>query len=370
MRISRILISLIFLLVVGFAVLEGGGIAWFATHPMTKDAESSADYIIEVKRGMSPREIARQLEQGGVVSSARQLFWVGRLTGKWQSIKAGEYKVSARMTPIEVLQVIASGVSVAHPFTVREGENLYEIAAGLESRAFGTRATYVALCKDESFIRSVWTSLGFEGALPPTLEGYLFPDTYHFNKTMTPQEILKKMVRRFSSEWGQAQQERASRFGMSRHQVLTLASMIEKETGAGHERPLISSVFHNRLKKRMRLQSDPTTIYGIWEQYQGNIRKSDLQTQNPYNTYWVPALPAGPIGNPGREAIEAALSPEPSEYLYFVSHNDGTHEFTRTYEDHLSAVRKFQLDRNAREGKSWRDLNKKSKAVTPVQVTR
>src|SRR6185312_975952 len=140
--------------------------------------------------------------------------------------------------------------------------------------------------------------------------------------------------------------------------------IIEKETGAPQERPMISSVFHNRLRKRMKLQSDPTTIYGIWKRYDGNIHKSDLSTQNPYNTYFVPALPVGPISNPGREAIRAALNPATSDYLYFVSHNDGTHEFSTTYENHTKAVKKFQLDAKARAGKSWRDLYKKNQALS------
>lgn len=152
---------------------------------------------------------------------------------------------------------------------------------------------------------------------------------------------------------------------MSRYEVLTLASMIEKETGAPQERPVISSVFHNRLTRKMKLQSDPTTIYGIWDHFDGNLHKADMASDTPYNTYVVPALPLGPISNPGKASIQAALYPASTEYLYFVSHNDGTHEFTRTYEDHLSAVRKFQLDPKAREGKSWRDLAKRSEKGSP-----
>ena len=152
---------------------------------------------------------------------------------------------------------------------------------------------------------------------------------------------------------------------MSRHQVVTLASIVEKETGATSERPLISSIFHNRLRKHMRLQSDPTTIYGMWDRYAGKIHKSDLSTFSVYNTYTIPALPVGPIANPGKEAIHAALYPAQSDYLFFVSHNDGTHEFTRSYGEHTRAVGKFQLDPKAREGKSWRDLKKPKLKAQP-----
>jgi UPF0755 protein len=146
--------------------------------------------------------------------------------------------------------------------------------------------------------------------------------------------------------------------GLSRREVIILASVVEKETGAGFERPMIASVFYNRLKKKMRLQSDPTTIYGIWENYSGNLRRSDLLQKTPYNTYAIPALPAGPISNPNPESIKAVLYPAETEYLYFVSKNDGTHIFSKTYAEHAAHVRETQLDPKAREGKSWRDLGK------------
>src|SRR5262249_52424466 len=160
--------------------------------------------------------------------------------------------------------------------------------------------------------------------LPPTLEGYLYPETYNFNKTQTVEDMIRQMVKKFFAEWTPEKSLQARQLGLNMHQAITLASIIEKETGAQAERPLISSVFHNRLKKRMKLQSDPTTIYGIWDRYDGNLHKADLSSENAYNTYFVAALPIGPIGNPGREAIEAALNPAASDYLFFVSHNDGT----------------------------------------------
>jgi UPF0755 protein len=143
---------------------------------------------------------------------------------------------------------------------------------------------------------------------------------------------------------------------LNRHQVFILASVVEKETGAKFERPMIAGVFTNRLKKRMRLQSDPTTVYGIWSRYTGNIRKADLLELTPYNTYKIPALPLGPIANPSFEAIQAVLSPAQHDFLYFVSKNDGTHIFSKTYQDHEKAVDDYQRNAKARQGKSWRDL--------------
>jgi UPF0755 protein len=175
---------------------------------------------------------------------------------------------------------------------------------------------------------------------------------------MLPEDMIRQMVRKFLSVWTPEVETQAKLLGFNQLQAVTLASMIEKETGAPQERPMISSVFHNRLRKKMRLQSDPTTIYGMWETYAGNIHRSDLLTPTPYNTYTVPGLPLGPIGNPGREALQAALNPSESNYIFFVSHNDGTHEFTSSLQDHNAAVRTFQMDPNARKGKSWRDLKK------------
>jgi UPF0755 protein len=280
-------------------------------------------------------------------------------------MKAGEYQVSASMTPIQILGVVTSGISLSHPITIREGDNLYEVADLLDSEHLAPKSEILRLGKDSDWVQSQLGESESTSKARLTLEGYLFPDTYNLNKTQTPEEILKLMIRRFKTVWIPEYSKRASELGMTRHQVLILASMIEKETGATEERPRISSVFHNRLQKKMKLQSDPTTIYGIWERFDGNLHKADLLEPTPYNTYTVAALPAGPISNPGKAAIEAALNPLETEDLFFVSHNDGTHEFTRNFEAHQAAVRKFQLDRKAREGKSWRNL-KAAASGTPT----
>lgn len=192
-----------------------------------------------------------------------------------------------------------------------------------------------------------------------SLEGYLFPETYNYTKYTSLDELIRAMVSRFQAVYRDVSKDYKG--PLSRYQVVTLASVIEKETGAPQERELISSVFHNRLKKGMRIQSDPTIIYGYWVETGEplrNIRKSDIRRPTPYNTYTVKALPIGPVANPGREALRAAMFPADSEYFYFVSRNDGTHIFTTNYKDHLQAVKDYQLNRSAREGKSWRDLSK------------
>jgi UPF0755 protein len=332
----------------------GGGLALFAVGAGPGDGQP---VVIEVTRGQSPREVARILAEKQIIADAEDFRRLGRLTGSWGKLKAGEYQVSSRMSPLQIFEVLQSGISVGQPLTVREGENSYEIAKKLEQLRPGSGAEFLRLVKDPVLI----------AALDPgahSLEGYLFPDTYSISRNMPVAEIVRVMTKHFENIWEPTWTERARVLGLSRHQVMTLASIIEKETGAAHERPLISSVIHNRLKKRMRLQMDSTTIYGMWTRYDGNIRRSDLLTPSPYNTYTVAALPVGPIGNPGKESIQAALFPAETTYLYFVSHNDGTQEFTSTLAEHNAAVRKYQIDPAARKGKSWRDLTKRPTSAT------
>ena len=186
-----------------------------------------------------------------------------------------------------------------------------------------------------------------------TLEGYLYPDTYLFTRNTPALEVLKIMVAQFRIK---VKKLDFSNTTLDLHSIITLASIVEKETGAKHERARIAGVFHNRLKKKMRLQSDPTTIYGVYETFGGNLRKSHLLQVTPYNTYKISGLPKGPISNPGLLSIKAALFPENHKHLFFVSKNDGTHIFTSTYKEHLKAVKFWQQTRRNRLGKSWRDL--------------
>jgi UPF0755 protein len=360
----RRLFALLFLAFVAGATLLAGRTVIFAFTPARPGATADAAVVIEIRKGQPQPEIARLLAERGVVSDAGAFIRLGRWTRRWRRLKAGEYRVSPAQTPWQVFDTLSSGISIPHPVTVREGENMYEIAAEIEALELAPRARILELCRDPRFI----ASLPFEGAPPPTLEGYLFPDTYHFNRALAPENMLRQMVRHFRQVWGPEQDRRARELGLTRHQAVTLASMIEKETGASQDRPLISSVFHNRLRKHMRLQSDPTTIYGIWERYAGNLKKSDLLTDTPWNTYTIPGLPVGPIGNPGRAAIEAALAPAPTDYLYFVSQNDGTTRFSSTLEAHNSAVKTYQMNPRARAGKSWRDqVRREKQAPAPVK---
>ncbi len=334
-----------------FSLLAGSGATtYWATTPSSLPPREA---IVLIRKGRTAVSVLQELETAGAVPSARAIHFLGRLTRSWPRMKVGEYLIQSQMTPWQVIQALCSGDSILHPVTLRDGQNMYELADELDRLGFYPRAEVLERLKAKD-----WTEkLASRDA--PSLEGFLFPDTYQLTRVMSVDEIIQFLVRRFEKAWLPEWGDRAQELGMSRYQIVTLASMIEKETGAAEERPRISSVFHNRLKKRMPLQSDPTTIYGIWERWKGNLRHSDLIEKTPWNTYAIQALPAGPIGNPGSEALQAALYPAQTDSLYFVSRNDGTHEFTPSYELHLAAVRKYQLDARARAGKSWRDLKKK-----------
>ena len=339
-------------ILIGAALWVGGSFLLFQSTPVSVVEAPKRELVLLISRGTTPNEISKSLYEYGIISDARKFFWVGKLEKRWNRIKAGEYRIDSSMAPTQIFQILESGVSITYPVTIQEGDNIFEISKKLSATGLVSKDEILARVRDRKLIAEIAPS----GA--SSLEGYLFPDTYHITRLQTPDDLIRMMTRRFKEIWTSEMDQQAAALGMTKHEVVTLASIIEKETGAANERPRISSVFHNRLKKRMRLQSDPTTIYGIYERYTGNLKTADLRTYTPYNTYSIPALPIGPIGNPGAEALNAALSPDRTDYLFFVSHNDGTHEFTRSYSEHLAAVRKFQLDPNARKGKSWRDLRR------------
>jgi peptidoglycan lytic transglycosylase G len=312
------------------------GLVWnildYAARPSGEDISEKSFTVLP---GQSFKTIAGGLMTADIVIDTRKFMLFARLKGYDKRIKAGEYRLSPALSPKQVLEIMVSGKVALHRITIPEGYNLNQIA-GLVSKSGLTDAS--------AFIRSATKSGTARslGVAADTLEGYLFPDTYHFPRGLHPDEIAGTMLNRFREIFSKEWQERADRMNMSMHQVVTLASIIEKETGAAFERPLIASVFHNRLAKGMRLSSDPTVIYGIPD-FRGNLTRKHLSTPTPYNTYLRKGLPPGPIANPGVASLEAALYPAETEYLYFVSKKDGTHQFSTNLREHNQAVRKYQL---------------------------
>lgn len=300
----------------------------------TPASHDSSVKVVYVQKGTSFRVVASNLEKAGVVKDSDSLVWAASLLGAYKKIKAGEYEFMATMTPMEVLEVLIKGRVKRHLVTIPEGYNIREVALVMGAAGLADPDEFAGRAYDARLV----ASLGLEGE---TLEGYLFPDTYEFTKGMSTDEMIGRMVEKFKAVYFPDYNEQAKKNGLSMRKVLTLASIIEKETGAPEERPLISAVFRNRLKKGIKLQSDPTVIYGI-KGFDGNLTRAHLVTRTPYNTYAVYGLPPGPIANPGKESIAAALNPAKEDYLYFVSRNDGTHFFSKSLKEHNNAVNRFQ----------------------------
>ncbi|VEN74585.1 Endolytic murein transglycosylase [Candidatus Desulfarcum epimagneticum] len=296
--------------------------------------------ILVVEPGRDFGSAVSEMARRGIVKRPLAFKALAFLKGDDKQIKAGEYALGPSMTPSFILGELVRGRGLLRRLTIPEGQNMRQIAS-LAARA--------GVCGEKEFMdAAVNPSLAAEmGVDAETFEGYLFPDTYFFPRDTAPAALIAAMVRRFRSVFSPEWEERARSLGFSVHQVVTLASIIEKETGAAPERPVISSVFHNRLKKNMRLESDPTVIYGIRD-FDGNLTRRHLKEPAPHNTYVIRGLPPGPIASPGLESLRAALYPADTDFLFFVSKNDGFHQFSATLREHEKAVFKHQKRRRRR----------------------
>ncbi len=299
---------------------------------------------ILIKKGSPLTGISSKLKEEGIIRNEAAFVGMATLLGKKREIKAGEYQFHTRMHPWEVLNILASGQVKRHLVTIVEGSTLDQIAQLLEDLGFFEKELFLEKASSPALILSLGLPYSVRRKPPSTVEGYLFPDTYHLLREMSPEEVIQIMIQQFHRVFNKDLVRRASQIGLSQREAVILASMIEKETSLPEEKPLISAVFHNRLKRRMPLQSDPTVIYGI-RKFNGNLTRADLQRPSPWNTYLVPGLPPAPICNPGKESLLAALYPAPVPYLYFVSRNDGSHQFSTTLEEHNQAVSKYQRTR-------------------------
>jgi UPF0755 protein len=323
------------LVLFGFFLFLGGLLSW---HLFVPTSGTSPLKIIQIKKGMPLKQISEVLRQEGVIRNKQFFIVMTALLGKKTKLKAGEYEFSRSMSPLEVLDTLVKGQVKQHMVTVPEGYTLSQIAQLLEDSGIAQREGFIEKATSPAFIRS----LGLSASTTSTLEGFLFPETYHFIKEMNPEEVIRIMVLQFKKVFSQDLSHEASQLGLSEQDAIILASIIEKETSLPEEKPLISAVFHNRLKKRIPLQSDPTVIYGI-KDFNGNLTRNDLVRPAAHNTYVRIGLPPTPICNPGKGSIDAALHPAPVPYLYFVSKNDGAHFFSSEIEDHNRAVLRFQI---------------------------
>ena len=304
----------------------------------TPPAGDGAMKSIEIPSGTSFAQVASLLEREGIIAGSERFRWLAWLKRVEKEIKAGDYTFNTAMRPSAVLQMLVEGRYKTITVTIPEGFTVAQIAQVLQKNGLGDKEHFLNCASDPLFVHS----LGIKG---DSLEGFLFPDTYKVRKGMAEELILREMVSRFHDVFSGEYIERLQELDLSREEVVTLASIIEKETSDTSERYLIAAVFHNRLKRGMLLQSDPTVIYGL-KDFNGNLTKDDLKTSSPYNTYLMKGLPPRPIANPGEESIKAALYPSPEKYLYFVSKNNGTHHFSTTLGEHNRAVDRYQRKRN------------------------
>jgi UPF0755 protein len=306
----------------------------YANQPVSTEKSQEKTHII-VEQGLDLVKIANLLEEKGLVVSSLKFRLIARIYGLDKRIQAGEYLLSPDMTPTQIIDIITKGRVYLHRIVIPEGFNLKQIADVVEEAGFAEADSFLQATRDPNLLARF-------NIKADSLEGYLFPDTYLFAKGTTTEKILATMIGHFRQQFKPQWEERAKELGFTVHEIVTLASIIEKETGNPAERKTISSVFHNRLKKKMRLETDPTVIYGI-KDYDGNITRKHLKTWTPYNTYMIRGLPPGPIASPGAASLEAALYPEKTDYLFFVSKKDTTHHFSKTVKEHNRAVRKYQL---------------------------
>jgi UPF0755 protein len=327
--------------VIAVAVLAGIGLAcwlaWFAFKPV---ALVSTPLEFSIAPGLGLKACAQQMRQAGVGFAPWQFSLLGRLAGRAGNIKAGSYEVSEGITPWELLNKLTRGDVTEAEIVFVEGRTFRQMRAALDAHPH-VRHDTLGLGDQEVLARI--------GAAETHPEGLFFPDTYLFPKSSSDLNILRRayraMQRRLAAEW--AERDPATPYSTP-YQALVMASIVEKETGLGEDRPLVAAVFVNRLRRGMLLQTDPTVIYGLGDLFDGNLRKRDLGADTPYNTYVRPGLPPTPIAMPGQASLQAALRPPASDMLYFVARGDGSSAFSRSLEEHNRAVAKFQKRKGER----------------------
>lgn len=313
--------------------------AWLAWQVLTPtEALEAGSRGVEIPAHAGLVSIAGTLHRADVVRSPAGFMLLSVVRGSARRLKAGEYEVERGTSTLGVLRLLETGRVKQHAVLHPEGATVAELARALEAARLARADDIARLARDAAFLRR----LDVGG---PSVEGYLFPDTYQLVRGMTPEEILTRMVQRLRTKLGPDVAARARARGLNVHQLLTLASIIEREAIAPEEMPLISAVFWNRLKLDMPLQADPTVQYALGKERRA-LTRADLQLDHPFNTYRYQGLPPGPIASPGLKAIEAALAPAQVKYLYFVAMDDRRHQFSITAEQHHAAVARYRLARD------------------------
>ena len=332
----RFVYFLMFLILVAVGV--GAGVIYQRALAPYK-GYSAPEQFVDVPQGSGAPEIGRRLVEAGVIRDLLTFDVALWQSGQARRLQAGEYRFDRAMTPAEVLDKIGRGDVYEHRVTFPEGLVIPEMAAIYEEKGLGTAVSFVEAAKDSSLVTAY-----DPGARD--LEGYLFPETYSLPRGTSASRLVRLMVDRFEHNFPPELRQAALARGLTVHQAVVLASLVEKETARDDERPLVAAVYLNRLAKGMPMQCDPTVIYALRKagKYTGNLTREGLDFDSPYNTYRYPGLPPGPIAAPGRPSLEAAAKPAQVDYLYFVSRNDGSHVFASTLDEHNRNVQKYQVE--------------------------
>ena len=328
------------LLIVFMALVLGAGGWWIYSQVVEPyRGYTEPEVFVDIPAGSSTAAIANRLVEAGVVRDARTFQVALWISGRSRSLRAGEYRFEAPLHALDVIDKIARGDVYRRRLTFREGLTIDEMAQVFEERGFGAAGDFRKAAENASLIQDL-----DPGA--PDLEGYLFPETYALPRGTSAAAVVAQMVDAFKNALTPEIRSQATAAGLTIRQLVTLASLVEKETGTPSERPLVAAVYANRLRIRMGMQADPTVIYALQKagKYTGNLRRDDLQFDSPYNTYRYPGLPPGPIAAPGKASLEAAAKPADVDYLYFVSKNDGSHVFASTLAEHNRNVFTWQVD--------------------------
>ncbi|MDA8431009.1 MAG: endolytic transglycosylase MltG [Geobacteraceae bacterium] len=308
-------------------------LVWYLICLFVPPGDGSKVRVISFPSGSGIRKLANELKAGGIIRSSWHFILVTRLRGQAHRLKAGDYRFNDAMTPAMILRKLVAGDVDFRRFALPEGYSIYQAAELLDQKGYFNKTSFLEKCRDTALLRRL-------GLHEPTAEGYLYPATYNLARNGNEEQLIGQMVAQFKKKYAELTRGTGGVSGLSRHQIVTMASLIEKEAVSPEEKPLIASVFYNRLRIGMPLQSDPTAVYGV-RAFGGKVSKADIERRSPYNTYLIKGLPPGPIGNPGIEAIQAALHPACTPYLYFVARQDGTHQFSCSLEEHNRAVSRY-----------------------------
>ena len=337
----KIIIKILLLIIIIISIIIGYNFYKFKEFSTKSLNNEGVLKTIIIPNGSGPQTISNILTKSGIIENTKWFYYYLRWQTKNRGLaKAGEYEVASKFSPKQIVDILISGKIKLISITIPEGYNMFEIADLLESSNITKKQLFLNLVQNKQYI----SNLGVEA---DSLDGYLFPETYKFAKNSSAKTVVEKMFKSYKQIFNKFIKHKLAKFNMSENTVLALASLIEKESAVSNERTMISGVFHNRVKKKMKIQSDPTIIYSILLErgtFDGNIKKSDIRMNHPYNTYYIRGLPPGAIANPGKESLIAAVNPQKTDNLFFVSKNDGTHEFCPNLKCHNKAVLKWQVN--------------------------